>query len=67
MLNLDCSNYYTCQLELYDRLLTKSRPSIRPIQNDLEKINVSLGFSLIRLVSVVCEFIYLKKKKQQKK
>ncbi|CAF4722089.1 unnamed protein product, partial [Rotaria sp. Silwood2] len=48
----NCSDYYTCQLELYDRLLTKSRPSIRPIQNDLQKINVRLGFSLIRLVSV---------------
>ncbi|CAF3365085.1 unnamed protein product [Rotaria sp. Silwood1] len=48
----DCTDYYTCQLELYDRLLTKSRPSIRPIQNDLQKINVRLGFSLIRLVSV---------------
>ncbi|CAF0809790.1 unnamed protein product [Rotaria sordida] len=48
----NCSDYYTCQLELYDRLLAKSRPSIRPIQNDLQKINVNLGFSLIRLVSV---------------
>ncbi|CAF0806472.1 unnamed protein product [Adineta steineri] len=47
-----CSDYYTCQLELYDRILNNSRPSIRPIQNDTEKINVRLGFSLIRLVSV---------------
>ncbi|CAF0875904.1 unnamed protein product [Adineta steineri] len=48
----ECSDYYTCQLELYDRILNNSRPSIRPIQNDTEKINVRLGFSLIRLVSV---------------
>jgi hypothetical protein len=64
--NKDCSDYYACQLELYDRLLAQSRPSLRPIEKDLKKINVHLGFSLIRLVSVVCYFVFLKKKDKKK-
>jgi hypothetical protein len=58
---LDCSDYYTCQLELYDQLLTKSRPSLRPIDKNSKKITVHLGFSLIRLVSVVCYFVFQRK------
>ncbi|CAF5137007.1 unnamed protein product, partial [Rotaria magnacalcarata] len=50
---IDCSNYYACQLELHDRLLSKSRSSVRPVQYASQKINVHLGFSLIRLVSIV--------------
>jgi len=62
--NIDCSDYYSCQLELYDRLLRQSRPSIRPIDKDSKKINVNIGFSLIRLVSVVCYFAFLRKRKK---
>ena len=55
---IDCSKYYTCQIELYDRLLSQSRPSVRPIEYDGQKVNVRLGFSLIRLVSVVGSFTH---------
>ncbi|UJR28269.1 hypothetical protein I4U23_009519 [Adineta vaga] len=48
----NCSDYYQCQLELYDQLLIKFRPSIRPVQNNSQNIAVRIGFSLIRLVSV---------------
>ncbi|CAF0923721.1 unnamed protein product [Adineta ricciae] len=48
----NCSDYYSCQLELYEELLRKSRPSIRPVQRDSQNMTVRLGFSLVRLVSV---------------
>ncbi|CAF1637892.1 unnamed protein product, partial [Adineta ricciae] len=34
----DCSDYYSCQLELYEELLRKSRPSIRPVQRDSQNM-----------------------------
>jgi len=49
----NCSNYYTCQVELYDRLVKNARPSLRPVEKDSKKINIFFGFSIIRLVSVV--------------
>lgn len=52
--NVDCSNYYKCQLYLYDDLLKQSRPSLRPIEDGSKNTSVRLGFSLIRLVSIVC-------------
>ena len=59
LLNTGCSDYYSCQLELYDRVLNTSRSSLRPVDNDTKTIDVHFGFSMIRLVSVVSAIRFL--------
>ncbi|CAF0786256.1 unnamed protein product [Didymodactylos carnosus] len=47
-----CTNYYSCKIALYDQLLQQSRSSIRPVQYESEKINVSIDLAFVRLISV---------------
>ncbi|CAF0846336.1 unnamed protein product [Didymodactylos carnosus] len=48
----NCTGYYNCKILLYDQLIKQSRSSLRPVKNELEKINVSIEFSFVRLISV---------------